>query len=195
MSTTQVESTQRIKAIDPGSAKGKAKELLDAVINKYGGAPNSFKTMAHSPAGLKGFLDLSATLEAGVLSFETRYQIALAVSEINGCQYCLSAFTAIGKMNGMQDETLATCRLAGSSDPKVDAMLKFAAAIVRERGSVTDDDFQKVKSAGCSDEEIQEIVANVALFTFANYINLVIGTEVDFPLVVPMKQRAAEKRM
>jgi hypothetical protein len=41
--------TQRIKAIDPGMAKGKAKELLDAVVNKYGGAPNSFKTMAHSP--------------------------------------------------------------------------------------------------------------------------------------------------
>jgi alkylhydroperoxidase family enzyme len=51
------------------------------------------------------------------------------------------------------------------------------------------------KSAGCSDEEIQEIVANVALFTFANYTNVVIGTEIDFPLVTPVKQRAAERRM
>ena len=184
--------TQRIKAIDPANAKGKAKELLDEVVRKYGGAPNSFKTMAHSPAGFQGFLGLSATLEGGVLPFETRYQIALAVSEINGCQYCLSAFTAIGKGNGMKDETLAACRRAGSSDPKIDAMLKFAAAIVRNRGAVTAEDFQKVKSAGCSDEEIQEIVANVALFTFANYTNLVIGTEVDFPLVMPL---AAEKRM
>jgi alkylhydroperoxidase family enzyme len=83
------------------------------------------------------------------------------------------------------------CQLAGSTDPKIDAMLKFAAAIVRERGAVTPADFQKVKSAGCSDEEIEEIVANVALFTFANYMNLVIGTEVDFPLVRPVKQRAA----
>jgi uncharacterized peroxidase-related enzyme len=188
----QKDSTQRIKAIDLGTAKGKAKELLDAAVKKYGAAPNSFRTMAHSPAGLQGFLGLSATLEGGVLPFETRYQIALAVSEINGCPYCLSAFTAIGKSNGMQDETLAACRLAGSTDPKIDAILKFAAAIVRERGAVTPGDFQKVKSAGCSDEEMQEIVANVALFTFANYINLVIGTEVDFPLVMPLKkQRAA----
>ena len=184
-------STPRIKAIDPGMAKGKAKELLDAVVTKYGGAPNSFKTMAHSPAGFQGFLGLSATLEGGVLPFETRYQIAIAVSELNGCPYCLSAFTAIGKGAGIKDETLATCRMVGSSDPKTDAILKFAAAIVRERGAVTAEDFQKVKSAGCSDEEIQEIVANVALFTFANYMNLVIGTEVDFPLVVPMKHRAA----
>ena len=178
-------SKQRIKAIDRGTARGKTKELLDAVEKKYGAVPNSFRTMAVAPAGLQGFLDLSGTFEGGVLPFETRYQIALAVSEINGCRYCLSAFTAIGKANGMKDETLAACRLAGSTDPKVDAMLKFAASIVRARGSVTNEDFQKVKSAGCSDEEIQEIVANVALFTFANYINLVIGTEVDFPLVTP----------
>lgn len=190
MNNNQMGSTQRIKAIDPGMAKGKAKELLDAVVTKYGGAPNSFKTMAHSPAGLQGFLDLSGTLEGGVLPFETRYQIAIAVSEINGCPYCLSAFTAIGKGSGMKDETLAMCRMAGSTDPKIDAILKFAAAIVQKRGAVAPEDFQKLKSAGCSDEEIQEIVANVALFTFANYINLVIGTEVDFPLVMPMKQRA-----
>ena len=195
MSNNQMDSTQRIRAIGPGLAKGKAKELLDAVQKKYGAVPNSFRTMAISPAGLQGFLDLSGTLEGGVLPFESRYQIAIAVSEINGCPYCLSAFTAIGKSNGMQDETLAMCRLAGSTDPKIDAILKFAAAIVRERGAVTTEDFQKVKSAGCSDEEIQEIVANVALFTFANYINLVIRTEIDFPLVMPVKQRAAEKRM
>src|SRR6516225_8564352 len=191
MSTNRTDSVQRIKAIDPGMAKGKAKELLDAVERKYGAVPNSFKAMAHSPAALQGFLDLSGTLEGGVLPFETRYQIALAVSEINGCAYCLSAFTAIGRSGGIKDETLAMCRIAGSTDPKIDAILKFAAAIVRERGAVTTENFQKIKSAGCSDEEIQEIVANVALFTFANYTNLVIGTEVDFPLIMPMKQRAA----
>jgi uncharacterized peroxidase-related enzyme len=184
-------STQRIPAVDPATAKGKAKQLLDAVQNKYGAVPNSFKAMAGAPAGLQGFLDLSATLEAGVLPFETRYQIAMAVSEINGCSYCLSAFSAIGKSQGMKDETLAMCQRAGSDDPKIDAMLKFAVAIVQSRGAIASDDFRKVKSAGCSDEEIQEIVANVALFTFANYINLVIGTEIDFPLVRPLKQRAA----
>lgn len=195
MTNNQMDSTQRVKAVAPGMATGKAKELLDAVEKKYGGVPNSFRTMAHSPAGLEGFLGLSGTLEGGVLPFETRYQIAIAVSEINGCPYCLSAFTAIGKGAGMKDETLAMCRIAGSTDPKIDAILKFAAAIVRERGAIAPEDFPKVKSAGCSDEEIQEIVANVALFTFANYINLVIGTEIDFPLIMPMKQRAAGTRI
>src|SRR5215469_12054739 len=110
MDSNQMDSAQRIKAPDRETVKGKGKELLDAVQKKYGAVPNSFRTMAIAPAGLKGFLDLSGTLEGGVLPFETRYQIAIAVSEINGCSYCLSAFTAIGKGNGMKDETLATCR-------------------------------------------------------------------------------------
>lgn len=195
MNDNQMNSAQRMLSIEPGIASGRAKELLDSVQRKYGGAPNSFRAMANSPAAFQGFLDLSGTLEGGVLSFETRYQIAIAVSELNGCAYCLSAFTAIGRANGMKDETLSMCQTAGSTDPKVDAMLKFVVAIVRERGAVTREDFQKVKSAGCSDEEILEIVANVALFTLANYMNLVIGTDVDFPLVLPTKQREEQNKV
>ena len=63
MNNNQMGSTQRIKAIDPGMAKGKAKELLDAVVNKYGGAPNSFKTMAHSPPDLRAFLTFPGRLK------------------------------------------------------------------------------------------------------------------------------------
>src|SRR5437879_13572079 len=98
---------------------------LVAWIKNNGSTPNTYKTMANSPAALQGFLGLSGTLEGGVLAFETRYQIAIAVSEINGCPYCPSAFTAIGKGAGMKDETLAMCRMAGSTDPKIDATLKF----------------------------------------------------------------------
>src|SRR5947209_9971147 len=106
MNDNQVDSTQRIQPIGPGMAKGKAKELLDAVEKKYGGVPNSFKTMANAPAVLQGFLGLSETLEGGALPFETRYQIAIEVSEINDWAYCLSASTAIGKGGGMKEETL-----------------------------------------------------------------------------------------
>ena len=77
--------------------------------------------------------------------------------------------------------------MANSEDPKVDAALKFAKAIVKERGAVSDQDFAKVRAAGYTDTEIMEIVASVALITCANYINLVAQTEIDFPLVMPEK--------
>lgn len=179
---------QRFKAVDPAAAKGEAKDLLRDVEVRYGGVPNSFKVMANSPQTFAGFRGLSDTLGGGLLSFETRYEIAVAVSELNGCPYCLSAFTALGRAGGISDNALEACRLAESDDPKIDAALKFAKAIVKKRGSVGDDDFLKVRAAGYSDAEILEIVANVALYTFANYFNLVSRTEIDFPLVVPHQQ-------
>ena len=183
-----MQDKQRLKAVDPATAKGEAKTLLQAVEAKYGAVPNSFKVMANSQETLGGFRGLSDTLGDGILPFETRNQIAIAVSELNKCPYCLSAFTALGKAGGISDGALEACRLAGSDDPKIDAALKFAKAIVKNRGSVSEDDFVKVRAAGYTDGDILEIVANVALYTFANYINLVSKTEIDFPLVTPHKQ-------
>ena len=183
-----MQEKQRFKPVDLAAAKGEAKDLLTAVQAKYGAVPNSFKVFANAPRTLAGFRGLSDTLGDGLLPFETRYQIAVAVSELNKCPYCLSAFTALGKAGGISDGALEACRLAGSDDPKIDAALKFAKAIVKNRGSVSEDDFIKVRAAGYSDAEILEIVANVALYIFANYMNLVSKTEIDFPLVAPYKQ-------
>jgi len=180
-------SNQRFRAVDPAAARGEAKDLLDAVQSKYGAVPNSFKVMANSPETLLGFRGLSDTLGSGLLSAETRSQIAIAISELNQCPYCLSAFTALGRAGGISDSALDACRMAGSEDPKIDAALKFAKAIVKNRGAVSDDDFGKVRAAGYADAEILEIVANVALYTFANYVNLASKTEIDFPLVTPQK--------
>jgi len=180
-------SNHRFKAIDPAAALGEAKDLLRAVELRYGGVPNSFRVMANSPQTLGGFRGLSDTLGGGLLSAETRSQIAIAVSELNQCPYCLSAFTALGKAGGISDRALDACRMAGSDDPKTDAALKFSQAIVKNHGAVSEKDFTKVRAAGYSDSEILEIVANVALYTFANYVNLVAKTEIDFPLVVPHK--------
>jgi len=68
-------------------AKGKAKELLDCSGKKNTAPPRTLskRWLIRQPY-FQGFLGLSGTLEGGVLAFETRYQIAIAVSEINGCR-------------------------------------------------------------------------------------------------------------
>jgi alkylhydroperoxidase family enzyme len=42
---------------------------------------------------------------------------------------------------------------------------------------------QAVKAAGYTDAQVVEIVAHVALNTLTNYVNEVLGTEIDFPVV------------
>lgn len=147
--------------------------------------PNTFATMATSPTTLEAYLGLNGSLEGGKLPFETRNQIAILVSQLNGCSYCLSAFTAIGKGAGTNEEALHECRMAGSSDPKIQAALVLAKEIVQKRGAIAADSLNNTKSAGYSDEEIAEIIANVSMITFINYFNLVAGTEIDFPLISP----------
>ncbi len=171
----------RIEPINPKDATGKSKDLLDGVQAKFGKAPNIFKTMANSPAALEGFLQLHGALAGGVLSESFQEQIALCVSEINGCNYCLAAHTVMGKGAGLsEDETIAS-RKGVSTDSKTQAGLEFARQLVSRQGWVSDDDYNAVTQAGYSSEEIIEIVALVAKNIFANYFNHIAETAIDFP--------------
>jgi uncharacterized peroxidase-related enzyme len=180
-----MEDTQmaRLNPIDKGAATGKTKDLLDQVEKKLGFVPNMMRTMAVSPAVLEGYLGLSGALADGALSPKLREQIALAVGEANGCQYCVSAHTAIGKRLGVVAAELEASRDGTSSDPKVEAALGFARALVDRRGDVTDADLARVREGGWSDPEVAEIVAHVALNVFTNYFNLTASTEIDFPKI------------
>jgi uncharacterized peroxidase-related enzyme len=173
----------RLKAIEPDQATGKAKVLLDAVNERFGMVPNLARSLANSPAALQGYLAFGEALDGGVLPAKLREQIALTVSEANGCGYCVAAHCAIGKSVGLSDSELTDARRSSSPDSKVDAALHFARQLVENRGRVSDDDVDRVRRAGYGDGEITEIVAVVAWKTSANYFNHVAGTKVDFPAV------------
>ena len=178
----------RIHAIEPVSATGKAKELLDAVQAKLGMVPNMTRTMANAPAALEGYLGLSGALAKGSLPAKLREQIALTVSERNGCDYCLAAHTTIGKMVGLSQEQILDSRHGTAVDSKTDAVLRFAAQIVDKQGRVDEAELKAVREAGVSDAAIIEIVANVALNVFTNYFNNVAQSDIDFPAATPLGQ-------
>jgi uncharacterized peroxidase-related enzyme len=181
---------QRIAAVNPAEATGKAKELLDGVQAKLGMTPNLMKTLAAAPAALEAYLTLGAALSTGRLDAKFREQIALAVAQANSCEYCLSAHTAFGQMMGLKPEEVAASREAHSADAKRDAGLQFVQTLVVQRGIVSDQEVAKVKAAGFSDGDIAELVANVAVNVFTNYFNHVARTDVDFPPVTVAMEAA-----
>lgn len=169
-------------------APAASQPLLEAVEKQLGVVPNLFRLVANSPAALQGYLGLSGALSKGALSAATRERIALAVAEINGCNYCLSAHTYLGKnLAKLDDAEITANRNGASNDPKADAAVRFAAKVVRERGRVSDDDVRAVKLAGYNDAQVIEIVLHVALNTWTNYINEVAKTDIDFPVVTARK--------
>ncbi len=173
----------RLRAIETARAEPRTKALLEGVQKKLGMTPNLMRTMANSPAVLEAYLGFGNTLAKGELQPKLREQIALTVGELNQCQYCLSAHTALGKMVGLGDEEIADSRRGVSPDRKTEAVLQFARKVVTERGWVSDEDLAAVRAAGTSDAEIAEVVAHVAVNTFSNYFNHVAETDVDFPKV------------
>jgi uncharacterized peroxidase-related enzyme len=153
--------------------------------------PNMTRIMVNSPAVLEGYLNFSGALAGGALSPKLREQIALIVAEANTCGYCLSAHTAIGKLVGLSPVEVESACEGVTTDAKAGAALRFAKALVTERGFVNDGEIESLRRLGFSDGEIAEIIANVALNVFTNYFNHVAETDIDFPVVNPQSTQAA----
>ncbi len=165
-------------------APAKSQPLLEAVHKQLGSVPNMFRLISTSPQALEGYLGLSGALGKGALPAATRERIALAVAEVNGCSYCLSAHTYLGKnLARLNDAEMIANRSGASNDPKADAAVRFAAKVAFARGHVAEQDLAAVKLAGYSDAQIVEIVLHVALNTWTNYFNEVFKTDIDFPVV------------
>ena len=126
--------------------------FLEAVKKMLGSVPNLFRMVGNSPAALEGYLGLNAALAKGKLDAKTRERIALAVAEINGCDYCLAAHTYLGKnLAKLDDVEIAANRNGSSGDAKADAAVRFAVKVVKARGHVADGNLQAAKAAGFGD--------------------------------------------
>lgn len=173
----------RIETLNPETTTGKSKELFDAVNKKLGFIPNLIKVFGNSPATLQTYLSLGELAGSGNFSNKFREQLALAIAEENSCNYCLSAHTAIGKMNGLTEEQTEQNRQGLSGDAKTQAGLQFAQSVTRNRGVVSNEELEAVKAAGYNDGDVLEIVLNVVSNTLTNYVNHLANTEIDFPKV------------
>lgn len=174
---------QILKSIDPAAATGGTKQIFDGAQKALGTVPNLFRVVANSPAALKAYTSFDGALSHGALTAQLREQVAIAVANANRCDYCLSAHTVLGAVHGVPAADLELARDAQSSDQRTAAALRFATAVVRNRGIVPAPEIDAVKAAGFSDGEIVELVAVVAVNIFTNYLNNIAGTEIDFPVI------------
>jgi uncharacterized peroxidase-related enzyme len=170
------------------TAPESSRPLLEAVKKLLGVAPNLFRMVAGSPAALEAYVGVMGALAKGELPAATHERIALAIAEANGCDYCLSAHTYLGRnVAKLNDAEMTANRNGKSHDPKADAAVRFARIVLERRGHVSDDDLSAIKAAGYTEAQIIEVVQHVALNTWTNYINSVAQTGIDFPVVAARK--------
>ena len=173
----------RINVVDRDSASTEQKVLFDAIQSKLGMVPNFLRVFANSPAALRAFLGLYGIANEGSLDPQTRERIALALAQQNGCEYCVSAHTAIGRKSGLSTAEIEANRAGTSQDVKAAAAVKFARALVAHMGEVTTAELLEVRNAGYSDAQIVEIIMHVGLNILTNIVGKASRVEIDFPRV------------
>jgi uncharacterized peroxidase-related enzyme len=179
----------RIALLDEECAEDSQLRVLAQARQRYGWLPNTIRAMARSASAANIYLDACAHNEATGLSARERELIAVLTAEHNSCEYCLAAHgvKAIA-LGASRDEVLAAGGCA-AADPRAAAILKFARAVLQERGSVADEQISAARAAGLDEGLLIDIVAVVAENVLGNYVNNVAGTPVD-----ELVQRAARRQ-
>ncbi|MFV2198226.1 carboxymuconolactone decarboxylase family protein [Nocardiopsis sp. LOL_012] len=172
-----------VHLVEHESATGGVKEQLDQIHAAFGTVPAMFRAVANSPAALTSMWSSFGAFADGALGPALGEQVAVAVANRNSCEYCLAAHTALGRKAGVSREALTAAQDGTSDDPRTAALLRFAQQLVEHRGQVAPEDVQAVRDQGWSDEHIVEVIAQVALNLFTNYINIALDVPVDFPAV------------
>lgn len=93
----------------------------------------------------------------------------------------------MAEQEGLSQEERERAQSFESEDESRAAALRFVKEIVENDAHISDEAFEDVRDAGYSDEQIMEMISNVALTTFSNFMNDAIGTEVDVPQVDPVR--------
>jgi AhpD family alkylhydroperoxidase len=118
------------------------------------------------PAVVGAYLSYNRALSHGALPARIREQIALVAPETNGCDYCASAHTAIGKHVGLSQDDITKALEGRAVDPKAEAAVRFAKLLLQKRARISNSNFSQLQQARFSEAEIAEIVAHVAMNVF-----------------------------
>jgi len=174
----------QIPPIDPATATGPTKDAFDEAKTQFGAVINLFKVAGTAPAVLSGLLALNKALHTGgELGGRRTELVAMLVSALNRCDYCVNVHMQVGKGTGLSEAALLSA-MAGKSDlPEEQALLDFTNEVVRNRGQVSDATFERAKAAGYSDKALLETVGVIGLYTTLQYIRHVGDPAQDFPIV------------
>jgi len=155
--------------------------LFHFVSKRFGFVPNIYRILAISPNSLTGLIGMQAALSP-TLDARTHMRIALAVSEVNECHYCISAHSYLGHYFAkLVPEEMALNRKGRSLDPKAEAAVKFAHKVSTSRGKVESADLCSIRAAGYPDVQIVEIIALCAQLFLTNLLANVFDIQPDFP--------------
>jgi len=154
--------------------------IFDNLKKAIGTVPNLYAVYAHSENALGSYLALSGAKTS--LKPKEKEVVNLVVSQVNDCDYCLAAHTAISKLQGFTNEQIIQIRRAEVTfDSKLDALAKLAKSITENKGHADEQLVENFYAAGYNEGSLIDVVLVVGDKTITNYIYALTGVPIDFP--------------
>jgi len=154
--------------------------IFDKLKGQLGFVPNLYAYYAKNETALADLLAFQG--RKTTLSNKEKEVVNLVTSQINGCDYCKAAHTAIGKMNGFNDEQVLEIRSGNISfDSKFDALAKFTTSVVESRGKASTEAKEAFFAAGYTEPNLIDVVVLIGDKIISNYLHNITQFEVDFP--------------
>lgn len=161
--------------------------IFDNLQGALGFVPNLYAYYAKNDTALADYLALQN--RKSTLKAKEREIINLVTSQINGCRYCQSAHTVLGKMNGFTEEQILEIRGGSATfDAKLDALAQFTKSVVENKGNATQAAKDAFFAAGYTEANMIDVVIVVGDKVISNYIHNLTGFAIDFPLAPELEE-------
>lgn len=162
--------------LDAGQPLGpETQAYFDKCQEKLGLVPNVLRAYAFDDKKLRAFTDMYNDLmlgESGLSKLE-REMIAVAVSAVNRCFYCLTAHgAAVRQYSGDPElgELMVMNYRVADLDARRRAMLDFAVKLTERPHEIVEEDRQNLREAGFSERDIWDIASVAAFFNMSNRV-------------------------
>ena len=166
------------------------KAIFENLEKNLGFVPNLYATYAFSDTALGDYLALQNRKSS--LKAKEREIVNLVVSQINECEYCLAAHTALGKMNGFSDDQILEIRGGTASfDAKFDALAKFTRDITINRSKPSAEALDNFFAAGYTEENLVDTIIVIGDKIISNFIHGATQVPVDFPAAPALEEVVA----
>ena len=157
-----------------------SRECLTAIEQRFGFVPNVFAVLAELPAMLDGFQTLHGAFGKTAFSPTEREIVLITASIESGCTFCVAAHTAAATKQGVSSDVIQSLRDGKSlGEAKLDALQRFARAVVISRGDVDQTETDSFLRAGYDNRAILEVIMGVALMVMSNYANRFANTPLN----------------
>ena len=168
----------KVPSRDEVSAENQA--IFDNLKKMLSFVPNLYATFAHSATALGTYLALQNAKSS--LNARQREVVNLVVSQVNDCEYCLAAHTAVGKTVGFTEPQILEIRTGRATfDPKLDALARFVRDVAEKRGHVPAATTEAFLEGGWTQGHLVDVMMAIGDKIISNYLHSVTKIPVDFP--------------